>query len=135
MTTSVDVSTKLADRYGNGRRANRRKIVVVAAALVLAAVLGYVAWMTVSRSMSSIDTNTTTWRLIDDRTIEVSFTATGPREKPIACAVEAQDGGHAVVGWKVVTAEPTSDHTRSFVVTLPTVDTPVTGFVAGCWIP
>ncbi|GAA1939831.1 hypothetical protein GCM10009775_34720 [Microbacterium aoyamense] len=123
----------LDERYGRTRTRGRRWGLWIGIALgIVAAVV--VAWMTVASSASAVDADTTGFRLVDDRTVEVTFQFTSPPGRGVACAVEAQDAEHGTVGWKVVEFEASEAHGRAYRATLPVTAVAVTGFVNNCWV-
>jgi len=132
--TSADTARLLDDRYGRtpsrARRAGWIVFGVVAALLV-----GYVAWTTVARAIDTVDYDTTGFHWHDERSITVDFQVTMRPGTPIACAIEAQDTEHGVVGWRVVEYPADAAHTRRFSELIPTTATATTGFVTSCWIP
>lgn len=123
----------LDERYGRTRTAGRRWGLWIAIGLGLVAA-GLIAWMTVASAADAVDTDTTGFRVVDERTVEVSFQFTSPPNRAVACAVEAQDEEHGTVGWKVVEFAATDAHGQAHRVTLPTTAAATTGFVNNCWV-
>lgn len=124
---------QLDERYGRtgGRRGRWIIAIFVAAALVGTAAFG---WLTVSNSLSAVDVDTTGFEIADERTVIISFQVGAPIGSTVACALEAQDVEHGVVGWKIVELPASDSHTRAFRETLPTVAEATTGFVNSCWV-
>ncbi len=125
-------SASLDERYG--RRARRRwpwvALIAVAAGLV-----GWYGWSTITTSMDAIDADGTGFEVIDEHSVTVSFQTAGRADVPIACALEAQDVEHGVVGWRIVQYPADPSATRSFTETIPTTAEATTGLVTSCWIP
>jgi len=122
----------LDDRYGRTRR--RRWPWVLGIAVVVAGVSWY-GWGVVQNAVDSVDADTVGFEVNDAHSVTVHFQATVRRGAAIACAVEAQDTEHGVVGFRVVEYPASDDHTRRFDVTIPTVAEATTGLVTSCWIP
>ena len=123
----------LDERYGRRPAGSRRWGIWVAIA-VGAVIAALFAWMTIAAAAESVDADTTGFRLVDDRTVEVTFQFTAPPGRGVACAVEAQDEEHGTVGWKVVEFEATDTHGQAHRATLPTTAVATTGFVNNCWL-
>ncbi|MEU1970085.1 DUF4307 domain-containing protein [Microbacterium sp. NPDC019599] len=123
----------LDERYGRTRRGGRRWIVVIGGLIALVAV-GAFAWLTVANSLNAVDVDTTGFQVVDERTVTLEFQVSAPAGSAIACALEAQDEGHGVVGWKVVEIPPAATHAQAFQETIPTIAEATTGFVNSCWV-
>lgn len=125
-------SAALDDRYGRRRR--RRWPWVVFGGIVLALV-GWYGWSTITTAMDSIDADGTGFEVVDEHSVTVHFQTTGRADTAIACALEAQDVEHGVVGWRIVEYAADPSATRSFTETIPTTAEATTGLVTSCWIP
>lgn len=125
----------LADRYGR-RSANRRtRWWVIGVGVVAAVVLGVTAWSTLSTSLRTADAVDLGFETPSAHEATLRFQVTARPDVPLACALEAQDTSHGVVGWRVVEYGPDPAHTRRFTETIPTVAQATTAFVNACWIP
>lgn len=124
----------LDERYGR-KRSRRRRILgwgivgVVAAALVIA-----LGWTTVARSMNSVGVTATAYDVADEHTVSVTFQVTAPQGADIACALEAQDEEHGIVGWRIVRYAAEDGGARAFTETIPTLALATTGLVNACWV-
>jgi hypothetical protein len=130
MTTTQE---RLDERYG--RRTSRLRRIVgwsVVGAVAVAAV-GTLGWTTVARSAQSVDVDDTAFRVIDEHTVSVSFQIVGGGGHDIACALEAQDEEHGIVGWRIVEYPADEQFARAFTETIPTVALATTGLVNACW--
>lgn len=123
----------LDERYGRTRSPRRRWAIGAAVALG-AVVVGLFVWTTVTNSLDSVDADTTGFEVVDEHSVVLSFQFTAPAGRPVACAIEAQDDDHGVVGWRVVELPASDDHTRAFRETIPTTAAATTGFVNSCWV-
>lgn len=132
--TSAATQELLDDRYGR-RRGRGRLIGWIALGVIVAAVVGSLAWTTVSSAIDSVDVDTTGFTVEDARTVSLSFQVTVRPGAAVACALEAQDTEHGVVGWRVVEYPASEEHSRAFTETLPTTAEATTGLASSCWIP
>jgi hypothetical protein len=123
----------LDERYGRTRSPRRRWVIGAAVALG-AVVVGLFVWTTVTNSLDSVDADTTGFEVVDEHSVILSFQFTAPAGRPVACAIEAQDDDHGVVGWRVVELPASDEHTRAFRETIPTTAAATTGFVNSCWV-
>ncbi|MEH3089760.1 MAG: DUF4307 domain-containing protein [Microbacterium arborescens] len=131
----MSTQLKLDQRYGRTRERRSRRLAVGAAAVLGAGVLGLVAWTTVAGAIDSVDTDATGFSVTDEHSVVVSFQVSGASGRPLACALEAQDTEHGVVGWRVVEYPADEGLTRAFTETIPTVALATNGLVTSCWIP
>jgi len=123
----------LDDRYGRGRSPKRR-VAVIAGVTIAVVVVGAFAWMTVSNAMDAVDSDTTAYQVVDEHSVMLDFQISGPTGRTIACAIEAQDEEHGVVGWKIVEYEASDLHARAFHEVIPTTALATTGLVNSCWV-
>ena len=131
----MSTQLKLDQRYGRTHERRSRRLVIGAAAVLGAGVLGLVAWTTVSGAIGAVDTDATGFSVSDEHSVVVSFQVSGASDRPLACALEAQDTEHGVVGWRVVEFPAEQGLTRTFTETIPTVALATNGLVTSCWIP
>lgn len=131
----VDHDAMLADRYG--RRGRTRGVIVAGfvGGVAALALLGYVIWGTLAQSFAAVDADTVGFTTPDAHSITITFQVTLPSETAFACALEAQDEDHGIVGWRIVEYAADPAHTRTFAETLPTTAAATTGLVRSCWIP
>lgn len=124
----------LDERYGR-RTSKRRRIVgwSIVAILALSAIAA-LGWTTIARATDSVEAVGTGYTTVDERTVSVSFQITAPVGREVACAIEAQDEEHGVVGWRVVVFPASEERLRAFTETVPTLAEATTGFVNSCWV-
>ena len=123
----------LDERYGRRRSAGSRWAIAIAV-VVAVAVVGLFAWFTVSSSLDSVDADTTGFEVFDAHSVTLSFQITAPPGRSVACAIEAQDEDHGVVGWRIVEYPGSEEHARAFREVIPTTAEATTGFVNSCWV-
>lgn len=126
-------ATDLDARYG--RRPVRRRIVgIVVAAGVL--VVAAVVWLLWAQPWSVQEFwKSTGYRVIDDRSIQVTWNVTLAEGQTAHCALAAQNAMHAIVGWRVVDVVGTEVPTQLLVETVRTTEVADTGFAYRCWLP
>lgn len=123
----------LDERYGRGRSRASRWVIGVVIALA-ALVAGLLAWTMISGSLDDVVADTTGYSIEGPRAVEVRFQVSAPPDREVACALEAQDVDHGVVGWRIVEIAASAERTRSFSETIPTVAEGTTGLVHSCWV-
>lgn len=130
MTTTQQM---LDERYGRSRHGRRFWAWFTAVALVVAVAIA--GWFAVSSTAGATDTTNTGFQLVDAHTVSITFQVTAPANSAIACVLEAQDTDHGVVGWRIVEYPASSEHSRAFTETVPTVAEATTGLANTCWVP
>lgn len=123
----------LDDRYGR-RRSPARRWIIAAGVVVALAVVAFFGWSTVQTSLDAVDVDTTSFHVADAHSVTLGFQITAPTGAPVACAIEAQDEEHGVVGWRVVEIPASDLHARAFREVIPTTALATTGFVNSCWV-
>lgn len=132
--TPTDLDRKLAERYGRTRSPASRRLTWVIVGVVAVAATGLLGWSTVSNAINSVDADATGFDVVDEHSVEVRFQVSIRPDTEVACALEAQDPDHGIVGFKVVELAPSTDHTRTLTERIPTTAEATTGFVRSCWI-
>ncbi|GAA5028992.1 DUF4307 domain-containing protein [Microbacterium fluvii] len=130
MTTTQQ---KLDDRYGRRSPARTRWTLGIVGAIAAVVVVLF-AWMTVAAAMDDVSADATGFHIVDQHSATISFQITAPPGRTVACALEAQDVEHGVVGWKIVEFAASEQHARAFEETIPTVAEATTGLVNSCWV-
>ncbi|MCK6067752.1 MULTISPECIES: DUF4307 domain-containing protein [Microbacterium] len=125
----------LDERYGRRRSRTRRVVGWVIVGVIAAALVIALGWSTVARTLNAVDVVGTGYDVADERTVTVEFQITAPPGAAVACALEAQDEEHGVVGWRIVEYPAAEAHERAFTETIPTVALATTGLVNSCWVP
>lgn len=123
----------LDERYGRRRSPARRWVVGIAAALGVA-VVALFGWFAVSSSLDAVDADTTGFEVVDTHEVTLTFQVVAPVGRSVACAIEAQDVEHGVVGWRIVEYPASDQHARAFRESIPTTAEATTGLVNSCWV-
>ena len=134
MTENHDL---LATRSGQTPQAAKRsKAIGVVTALGFTVVLGaWLWWGGVLEQPGQIQTRELGYVVTSDREVVVNFEVTTPPGTNVSCAVQALNASYGIVGWKIVTLEPSTVWTRTFQETLVTSEEAVTGLLYECWLP
>jgi hypothetical protein len=138
-TTSTEPNAEPGDldaRYGRTRRTRRRDRTIawsgaIAIVLVFAA---WVVWVAFDGAGDTIGTRDTGHRIIDDRTVSISYEVSMPAGTTASCALQVQNDTHNIVGWKVVEIPASDRYTQSFTDTVRTTQLGVTGLIYRCWL-
>ncbi|ALJ19858.1 DUF4307 domain-containing protein [Microbacterium sp. No. 7] len=125
----------LADRYGRRSSQRRTRWWVAGVVIVAGAALGVTVWSTIASSLRTADAIDLGFEPPTAHEITLRFQITTRPDVPVACALEAQDAEHGVVGWRIVEYPADAAHSRIFTETVPTVAEATTAFVKACWIP
>lgn len=124
------------ERYGITTQSRRRtQLIGIVSALIGGIVLLlWVVWAGFDGSRPSIEARDMGYTIVDEYRVEVQFNLTVDRGLKTSCAVQAQNEKHAIVGWRVLDIEPSTDRTRAITVTINTSEKAVTGLVYQCWL-
>jgi hypothetical protein len=130
-------SGRLSSRYGRTRRSRRRNLWLFGGvALAFVAVFtAWVVWAGLDGARDGVDVQDTAHRIVDDRTVDVSFDLTAPTGVEVACAVQALNEQSAVVGWRIVEYPASTERFRSYTETVRTTELATTGLISSCWLP
>ncbi|MCR2762290.1 DUF4307 domain-containing protein [Microbacterium sp. zg.B48] len=123
----------LDERYGRTRSPRRSWTIGIVAAIAVILV-GLFAWMTVAGTLDDVRADATGFTVLDPHAVEISFQITAPEGRSVACALEAQDEEHGVVGWKIVEYPASELRSRAFREKIPTTAPSTTGLVNACWV-
>ena len=99
-----------------------------------AVVVGLVAWTAVSSTFDDVSAQATGYEVADEHGVVIDFQVTAPAGRDVACALEALDDDHGVVGWRIVEIGASDQPVRAFRETVPTVALATTGLVNSCWV-
>jgi hypothetical protein len=92
-------------------------------------------WFGLSATLGQPTWQTVTYKVVDDRTVSVSFDVTRPSGQPITCRVHALGADFATVGSVEVHVPQADTDTTREQVTVRTTTRAVTGAVQTCMLP
>lgn len=131
MTT---VQHQLDERYGRRRPTRSRRAAWVVVGAVVATAVAGLAWLTWANASDAVAADVTGFEVLDEHRVALTFQITAPVDSAVACALEAQDSEHGVVGWRVVEYPASRSHAQAFTETIPTLAQATTGLVNACWV-
>lgn len=138
MTDTVPSATNavLDARYGRtlGGRRRQRRVAIVAAVLFAAVFTAWVMWAGLNNGQGSLDSRDIGFRIVDDRTVSLSWEVSVNAGTEVSCALQAQNESHGIVGWRIVDLPASDSYTRQFTETLRTAQRAVTGLIYRCWL-
>jgi Domain of unknown function (DUF4307) len=123
----------LDERYGRTSSPRKRWTIVIVIAIA-ALLVGLFAWMTVAGTLDDVDIDNTGFTVDDQRSVTIAFQISVPDGRSVACALEAQDEDHGIVGWKIVEYPASELRARAFRESIPTTAEATTGLVSDCWV-
>lgn len=123
----------LDERYGRTRSPARRWTIGTIIAVAIIA-FGAFAWMTYSSALDDVTADVTAFAVVDAHSVTVNFQISAPAGASVACALEADDEQHGVVGWRVVEYEASDLPVQAVQESIPTVALATTGLVNSCWV-
>lgn len=139
MSSSAPASITTAEideRYGRtpGRKRWGRRGAWAAAAAFVAVFTAWVVWGGLDGTTASVDAVDTAHKVIDDRSVSITFRAALPPGSSASCALQAQNQAHGIVGWKIVDVPESDVRVRSVTSVVNTTELAVTGLIYRCWL-
>lgn len=128
---------RLDARYGRsprGRR-NRRVVALVTAAAFVVVFVAWVVFAAFDGTGSKLESADVGYQVGSDRSVDVQYTVSVDAGTAVDCAVEAQNSGFAVVGWKIVHLPAADQRSVTYTTSLATSERAVTGLIYSCWLP
>jgi len=134
--TVTEQQPSIEERYGRtpAKRRKDRTIFIVVGAAFAAVLVGWVVWAGLDQSGGTLETIDTGHKVVDARTVRVSFQLSAPVGSTASCALQAQNEAHGIVGWKVVELPASTQYTNSYTEVLRTSEQAVTGLIYRCWL-
>ncbi|MBX3091478.1 MAG: DUF4307 domain-containing protein [Cryobacterium sp.] len=135
--TAIQSSAATLDqRYGRtpNRKRRDRIIVAVSALLFVAVFAAWVIWAGLDNGQGNLDAQDIGHRVVDDSTVTITWQVSVSTGTAVACALQAQNEAHAIVGWKIVELPPADAYTRQYTETVRTAQRAVTGLIYRCWL-
>ncbi|MEA9985729.1 MULTISPECIES: DUF4307 domain-containing protein [Subtercola] len=135
-STAAPASTVRAERYGSTQKTRHRgRVIALAFGGAVVLVIGsWVIWAGLDGTQSTVDAQDKAHTIVSNTRVDVTFDVSADRGKSMACAVEAQNESHAVVGYKIVDIPGSQQRTQEITTTVLTVEPAVTGLIDSCWL-
>ena len=135
-STVAPASSARGDRYGNTAksRSRGRLIGVLFGGAVVLVIGSWVVWAGLDGSRSTVDAQDKAHVVVSATRVDVTFDVSVDRGIATACAVQAQNEDHAVVGWKVVDIPASTVRDQEITTTVLTTERAVTGLIYSCWL-
>lgn len=128
-------AAKLQERYGTKNNNRNLRIIVAIAVLLGLALTVWIGFGTVQRAAQTVTSQTNGYSINPDTgAVTIKYQASAPQGADYACALEAQDEEHGVVGWLVVVHEGSDALENAHENTFPVIAPATTGFVNSCWL-
>lgn len=134
MSQAAGTPRRPAERYGEhpGAPAHRRRLLAAAGALLVAAGIGYAAWVGAS-SAGEVRFAVQGYEHLDEAgRLQVVFTVTKPPGASAVCEVEALSSGAARVGLTSVEVPPAAQASVTVTAQVRTSERATTGRPASC---
>ncbi len=126
---STGPAARPAGRYGE--RGSRRAL-VVGLVVLGAALLGWLVWAAVSAATPDTRSRLVSFRVLDDRRVQVRLTVIAESSSAVTCTLLAQDATGEAVGITSVEIAAGRDDEREVEAVVPTRSRAVNASVAGC---
>jgi len=128
------MSALVEDRYGRRSTPRRRRVLLAAGALALAASLGFIAWITLWPSVSSSEVG---YNVVSDNEIEVTFDVSvnggsDSGSKSAVCSVQALNNLGTEVGLRDVVVPVGPKGQARATATVQTSERATTGLIKSC---
>jgi|SRR5450830_472320 len=126
----------LGERYGRTPSTKRRNRLLYAglAVVVGVVIVAWVIWAGLDQAGGTIDAQDTGHRIIDDKTVSISYQVSMPVGSTASCALQVQNNAHGIVGWLIVKIPASSLYTTSHTNTMRSSEQAVTGLIYRCWL-
>lgn len=124
-------------RYGRSSRSKHvEKRVLWTLGGIIAVVFGaWVVLVAFDGSAATLETTDVAHRIVDEHSVDVSFSLNVAPGTATACAVQALNEDHAIVGWKVLEVPPSDQRNRVITENVRTSQQSNTGLIYRCWLP
>lgn len=128
------IQAKLQQRYGTTHNARNLRIVLVVTVIFGLLLTLWIGYGTVQRASETVTSQTNGFSTENPESVTIHYQASAPKGAKYACALEAQDEEHGVVGWLIVVHEPDDNLETAHQDTVPVLAPATTGFVNSCWL-
>jgi Domain of unknown function (DUF4307) len=128
-TGRPDPAARPAGRYGE-RRTSR--LLVACLVVVCVTLFGWLLWAALAASTPDTRSSLVSFRVLDDRRVEVRFVVTADRARAVTCTLQALDAGGEVVGVTQVAVAPGRHDRREVRSVVGTRSLAANAAIAGC---
>lgn len=134
--TATDEIAALDARYGRTPKRHRRDriIMIVVGILFGIIVTAWVVWAGLDGTRGELATQDVAYSIVDDANMSITWQVSVKSGTPVACALQAQNEAHAIVGWKIVELAPSENFNNRYKEDLRTSQRAVTGLIYQCWL-
>ncbi|RUQ99192.1 DUF4307 domain-containing protein [Labedella endophytica] len=126
----------LESRYGRGTRSRmlEKRILWILGGIIAIVFAAWVVLVAFDGTSATLETRDVAHEIIDEHSVRVSFSLNVAPGTATACAVQALNEDHAIVGWKVIEVPPSTDRNRVITETVLTSQQSNTGLIYSCWL-
>ena len=127
----------LEERYGRGARSRRleKRLLWFVGGFIVVVFAAWVVLVAFDGDNASLESRDVAHRIVDEHSVEVSFSLNVAPGTRTLCAVQALNEAHAIVGWKIVEVPPSSERNRVITEVVRTSEQSNTGLISRCWLP
>lgn len=127
---SAEAEERIADGMPRTGRDRRWWIIGGIGVLLMSALA---VWFGVSATTGRVHWVYTGHDIVSDRQVDVRFDLRRDPSRAVSCELEAQDGGHTVIGRSTVQVPPAPESPSRHIMPVQTATRAVTGYVTQCW--
>jgi hypothetical protein len=130
-------ASDLDTRYGRGARSRRveKRVLWWLGGVIVVVFAAWVVLVAFDGDNASLEARDVAHTIVDEHTVEVSFSLNVAPGTPTVCAVQALNEAHAIVGWKIVEIPASGERNRVITETVRTSEQSNTGLISRCWLP
>jgi hypothetical protein len=129
-------ASALDDRYGRSPRSRRveRRVLWILGGVIAVVFAAWVVLVSFDGTGATLEARDVAHRIVDEHSVEVSFSLNVAPGTATVCAVQALNEDHAIVGWKILEVPASEQRTRVITQTVRTSEQSNTGLISSCWL-
>ena len=127
--TGIGPAARPPGRYGE-RRTSR--VLVACLVVVATALVGWLVWAALAAATPDTRTSLISFRVLDDRRVQVQFEVIAESASAVTCTLQARDGSGEVVGVTRVAVPPGRQDRRQVEAVVGTRSRAANATIAGC---
>lgn len=140
MTDTGQRSTSARDleaRYGRGTRSRRveKRVLWALGGVIVVIFAAWVVLVAFDGDNATLETRDVAHTIVDEHSVEVSFSLNVAPGTATVCAVQALNEAHAIVGWKIIEVPASTERNRVITEVVKTSEQSNTGLISRCWLP